>query len=214
MTERGEVSYGLPPAETPDVHDLIVSGQLEKALSTVSKGGGDRVSDGLRGENPLQRVPIPRLLKANTWSGFPIRKRRRWRGLSISIENPAGTYRTGTDSDGNKWRSLLHFDYGYLRGTLGVDNDHVDCFIGPNINDAKKVFVIHQKDVKTGKYDEDKVMLGWLKKTDAIKDYLKNYDRADMLMGCTAMNVEDFKKKVPKTNDKPRMIKAKLRVHK
>ena len=34
----------------------------------------------------------------------------------------------------------MHYDYGYIRGTVGTDSDHVDCYIGPDKN-AKKVYV-------------------------------------------------------------------------
>lgn len=210
LSAEGDVYLGVPLAGVPDVHDLIISGQLEKALSvSASKGGGDR--DGVRGDNRIP--PIPQiLLKSKTWSGHPIRKRLTFRGLKISIENPAGTYRTGKDPDGNEWRSLLHFDYGYIRGTTGVDKDHVDCFMGPEPN-APKVYVIHQRNVKTGKYDEDKCMLGWRSREQAIEDYLKNYDRRDMFMSCTTMTFDKFKPKVLATANKPQMIKAKIKTH-
>jgi len=130
--------------------------------------------------------------------------------MDISIENPAGTIRSGTAEDGKEWRSLLHFDYGYIRGTIGNDGDHVDCFIGAN-KDSQKVYVIHQKNVKTGKFDEDKVMLGWLTQTQAIKDYLLNYDRSDMFSSCTPMSIDDFK--VKGFTKKPGMIKAHVKAH-
>lgn len=145
--------------------------------------------------------------KSQTWSGHPIRKRLKFQGLNISIENPAGTLRSGKDKDGKKWRALLHFDYGYIRGTKGFDGDLLDCFIGAN-KDSDKVFVIHQKDLKTGKFDEDKVMLGWLNKTEAVRDYLKNYNRTDMYSGVSVMGMDEFKKKAYATAKKPMMIKA------
>ncbi len=213
MSAGGDVSYGIPRKGVPDVHNLIVAGQLEKALSAVSKGTGDRILDGVRETVRPRKVPIPKpLLKSKTWSGHPIRKRLTFNGLRISVENPSGTYRTGKDPDGNEWRSLLHFDYGYIRGTTGVDKDHVDCFIGPEPN-SKTVYVIHQKDVQTGKYDEDKCMLGWSSRKQAIRDYLKNYDRKDMFMSCTTMPFDQFKKKVLATEHRPRMIKAKIKTH-
>lgn len=148
--------------------------------------------------------------KSMTWSGHPIRKRYKFQGMDISIESPAGTLREGKDPDGKKWRSLLHFDYGYIRKTCGVDKDHVDCFIGAN-KDSDKVFVIHQKHVKTGKYDEDKVMLGWLTKTEAVRDYLKNYNRSDMYSGVSVMGMDEFKKKAYATAKNPMMIKSKIK---
>lgn len=214
MTQGGEVYFGLPLSRVPDVHDLIVSGELEKALELCSEGAGDRALDGVRGDGLSQKIPIPPYFrKSKTWSGHRIRKRMKFQGLDISIENPAGTYRQGIDVDGKPWRSLLHFDYGYIRGTTsGGDGDHVDCFIGP-YKDSTRVFVIHQKDVKTGKYDEDKVMLGWRTKKAAIRDYLKNYNRSDQVMGTTTMAMATFKTKAAATKKKPMMIKAVVRAH-
>ena len=130
--------------------------------------------------------------------------------MKISIENRKGSYRSGIDSDGKPWKTKLWFPYGYLINAIGSDNENLDCFIG-NHKDSKKVYVIHQKNIKTGKYDEDKVMLGWLTQTQAIKDYLKNYNRSDMFMGCTKMSMDDFK--VKGFTKKPGMIKAHVKAH-
>ncbi len=173
----------------------------------LSKGNGNRVLDGVRGDLPLT-IPIPKTLRKSRL----IPKRLKFQGLNISIENPAGSMRYGTDQDGHDWSSMLHFDYGYIRSTLGVDGDLVDCFIGPN-KDAPKVYVIHQRNTKTGAFDEDKCMLGWLNKADAKRDYLLNYDRKDQYMGCTAMTMDEFKPKVLATRAKPMMIKSKIKAH-
>lgn len=155
----------------------------------------------------LKYFPVKKVKKSMTWSGHMIRKRLKFQGMNISIETPAGYLRTGKDPDGKKWRAMLHFDYGYIRGTKGVDGDHVDCFIGVYYK-SDKVFVIHQKNIKTGKYDEDKIMLGWKTKTQAIHDYLLNYNRKDMYMGVTEMTMDKFKKKAYATAKNPKMIKA------
>ncbi len=166
----------------------------DKMAEYCLRGDPTKVGDGL-------------MDKSMTWSGHMIRKRLKFQGMDISIETPAGYLRSGKDPDGKKWRAMLHFDYGYIRGTKGVDGDHVDCFIGVYYK-SDKVFVIHQKDVKTGKYDEDKVMLGWKTKTQAVKDYLLNYNRKDMFMGVTEMPINEFKKKAYATAKNPKMIKA------
>lgn len=150
---------------------------------------------------------VKHIKKSLTFSGHKLQGRTTFQGMKISIENKAGTYRTGKDPDGHEWKTKLHFPYGYIRGTVGVDKDHVDCFIGKNPN-SQKVFVIHQKDIKTGKYDEDKVMLGWDNKKRAIKDYLINYDRKDMLGSVTEMTHEQFKKKAFAKKYNGKMIKA------
>ncbi len=94
-------------------------------------------------------------------------------GLDISIENPAGSRRR------EEWEPLQHH-YGYIRGTVGKDKDHVDTFLGPeaNADDVADlpVFVVNQVDPKTGKFDEHKVMIGFPTETDAREGYAANYE--------------------------------------
>lgn len=92
-------------------------------------------------------------------------------GLNISIENPKGSWRSGTSLDGKTWRSRLPFHYGYIKRTTGADGDHVDVFIGPHLK-SQHVFVIDQHDHRTGRYDEAKVMLGFATKEQARKAYI------------------------------------------
>ena len=65
--------------------------------------------------------------KSLTYSGHKLQGRTRLYGMDISIENKKGSYRSGTDKDGHKWRCYMNYDYGYIRGTVGVDKDHLDC---------------------------------------------------------------------------------------
>lgn len=95
-------------------------------------------------------------------------------GLKISIENPRGSVRSGTDKDGNTWESTLQSHYGYLKGIKGRDKDQLDVFIGSNPK-SKEVFVINQVDPTTGKFDEHKVMIGFNSEAEARRGYLDNY---------------------------------------
>ena len=52
-------------------------------------------------------------------------------GLEISIENPKGSKRTGTDKDGEQWEQTMRHHYGCHPRKRGKDKDHVDVFIGP-----------------------------------------------------------------------------------
>ncbi|WP_025915782.1 LPD38 domain-containing protein [Herminiimonas sp. CN] len=97
-------------------------------------------------------------------------------GLDISIENPAGSTRSGTGKDGLVWETEMRHHYGYIKGTVGMDKDHIDTFIGTN-HDSDKVFVVDQVDPVTGKPDEHKVMLGFDGKEQAQAAYQANYDK-------------------------------------
>jgi|GEM_PF-4670401 len=98
-------------------------------------------------------------------------------GLDISIENPQGSVRRGVDPDGKPWENTVQSHYGYIRGTEGKDGDHVDTFIKPGTppDYDGPVFVIDQRDPRTGKFDEHKVMLGFASPQEAEAAYRANY---------------------------------------
>jgi len=131
-----------------------------------------------------------------------------WNGLDISIENEAGTVRSGMDPKGHRWSVRMHFAYGYIRRTMGVDGDQVDCYLDPHL-DAPMVYVVHQNRYGDWKnFDEDKVMLGFLSEDDARSAYLACYDDPRFLGPITAMPVAEFVKKCLATKDEPQMIKS------
>ena len=78
-------------------------------------------------------------------------------GYNITIENPKGSVRRGTDSKGNAWENTLNNDYGYIRGTEGVDGDHIDVYLSDNPAEGN-VFVIDQVNPETREVDEPPVM--------------------------------------------------------
>ena len=134
----------------------------------------------------------------------------RFQGLDISIENPKGSVRTGTDPGGKTWRVTMHHAYGYIRGTCGVDKDHVDCYLGPN-PDASHAYVVHQRQAgKWDRYDEDKVMLGFDSAEDAKAAYLTQYDDPRFFGTMTALPMADFKRKALATRNRPQMIKGQV----
>jgi hypothetical protein len=96
-------------------------------------------------------------------------------GLDISIENPIGSTRQGTDETGTAWEQVMTHAYGYILGTRGADKDHIDVFIGPD-PEGGKIVVIDQLNLKTGVFDEHKVMLGFPHQAHAMHAYLSNYD--------------------------------------
>lgn len=130
--------------------------------------------------------------KSLTYSGHKLQGRTKLYGMDISIENKKGSYRSGTDKDGHNWKTLMHYDYGYIRGTVGTDKDHLDCYVGPD-KKSNKVYVIHQNDPVTHKYDEDKCMLCFSSAADAKAAYMKQYDRPGFYGSMTTMTIEQFK---------------------
>lgn len=114
-------------------------------------------------------------------------------GLDIALENPKGSTRSGTDQDGKAWHSTMAHDYGYIKRTEGADGDHVDVFIGDQL-DSETVYVVDQVDPKTGKFDEHKVMLGFYDEAAARAGYLANYEQGWKGLGTIkAMPLDEFK---------------------
>ncbi|MCA1490098.1 PLxRFG domain-containing protein [Ensifer sp. NBAIM29] len=99
-------------------------------------------------------------------------------GLDISIENPAGSARKGTSPSGKPWSITMKSHYGYIRGTVGRDKDHIDIFVKPGteaLGDSSPIFVVDQRDPARGRFDEHKVMAGYGSEEEARAAYLENY---------------------------------------
>lgn len=118
--------------------------------------------------------------------------------FDITIEQPQGSVRKGTDADGKQWESKMNNTYGYIRGAVGVDGDHIDVFLSNDIDgwNGRKVFVVDQYN-PDGSFDEHKVMLGFNDVDDAKSDYLANYESGwenGRRIDITGVNLEDFEK--------------------
>lgn len=113
-------------------------------------------------------------------------------GLNITIEQPKGSIRRGTDANGKQWESEMHNTYGYIRGTESVDGDHIDVYLSDNPT-AGNVFVVDQIN-KDGSFDEHKVMYGFPDMESARRAYLSNYEEGWQGLGnITEVSKEDFK---------------------
>lgn len=122
-------------------------------------------------------------------------------GLTVAIENPKGSERSGESQDGDKWSVSMANDYGYIKGTKGADGDEVDAFIGPD-PDSDRVFVINQVG-KDGELDEHKVMLGFATKEAAEQGYLSSYRTGWDGLGSTAeMSADELKDWLPSAAEK------------
>lgn len=151
--------------------------------------------------------------EAQAEAGNYAKRKVQWNGLTISIENEAGTYRRGTAPDGTQWEQRMVFPYGYINKTEGVDGDHVDVYLGPNLDGAEWVYVVHQRRYGDwDRYDEDKVFIGFDSEGDARAAFLASYDDARFLGPISTMAIGEFAFKVKATKDKPAMVDASIAV--
>lgn len=116
-------------------------------------------------------------------------------GLDIAIENPDGSIRTGTDSDGEVWENQMHGHYGYFKRTEGKDGSQIDVLVKPGTDAIDRAYVIDQVDPETGKFDEHKVILGPKTEEEARGLYLSNYEPGWQGLGAiTEMGMRPLKK--------------------
>ena len=118
--------------------------------------------------------------------------------FDITIEQPEGSIRRGTDANGKQWESKMHNTYGYFRGTEGVDGDHIDVFLSNDMDgwNGAQVFVVDQYN-PDGTFDEHKVMLGFNDASDAKNNYLANYKKGwenGRRIDVSAVSLADFEK--------------------
>jgi hypothetical protein len=160
-----------------------------------------------------------RQIAKKTKKAFKLQDSYSFQGLNISIENKRGSTRSGGDPDGHQWSTKMKYDYGYIRSTKAKDGDCVDVYVNKIGRKSQKVFVVHQKKIKVVKewkngvcpncgkihsecnhaYDEDKVMLGFASKDEAVKAYLKQYDSKLFLGPVSTYSLKEFKKTLEKS---------------
>lgn len=126
--------------------------------------------------------------------------------FDITIEQPKGSVRSGVDKGGNKWETTMQNTYGYIRGTEGVDGDHIDVFLSDDIDgwNGRRVFVVDQYN-EDGTFDEHKVMLGFNEADEAEAAYFANYDNdwaKKHKTVVTGVNLEDFEKWIDSSHRK------------
>ena len=114
-------------------------------------------------------------------------------GYDVTIENPKGSVRSGVDRNGQEWSVTMNNTYGYIRGTEGVDGDHIDVFLSDDPTQGY-VYVIDQVN-ENGSFDEHKVMYGFNSVEEARDAYLANYSPGWQGLGTiTEVSKEEFKK--------------------
>ncbi len=148
--------------------------------------------------NPQNDLPAP--TDAQKEAGNYKKGHVRINGHDISIENPAGSQRDP------RWPALKNH-YGYFKGTVGKDKDHVDVFMTDRAEDpALPVYVVDQVN-KDGSFDEHKVIMGTASEQEARDTYLANYSKGwTGLGGIKEMSQEQFKSWVRNPNKTTRRV--------
>lgn len=134
-----------------------------------------------------------------------------FQGIKIAIENKEGSVRKWTDLDGSTGETkMTGVSYGYVKGTLGADQDEIDVFVGPDPR-AEEVYVIEQQNPHNGTYDEQKCFLGFGNQKAAERAYRLHYNNPDtFIITIQPMSINAFKRWVKNTKPKKgEMMKSK-----
>ncbi len=106
-----------------------------------------------------------------------------YQGIQIVIENDIGSTRAHKNGE-----TKMFYPYGYIKGTKGIDNEEVDCFIG-NEPYAANVYII-----KLAKADrEEKIFFGFTNQEAARDAFLAHYDDQSFLGEIIEMPIDLFK---------------------
>jgi hypothetical protein len=180
---------------------------LPKAAASTTPG---EVDEAAHQAAPSPKNDLPEPTQAQKEAGNYQLGHARIGGLDLSIENPEGSTRSGTDASGKRWSNTLQHHYGYIKGTIGNDKDHVDAFVKPGTatDYAGPVFVVDQVHVdaagaRTSKFDEHKALIGFDTIEEAKDAYRANYAKGwNGMQAISTMPMAEFDRWVkdgPKT---------------
>ena len=187
--EEGGITSSEPNGK-PTISD---SKDMEK--SRIDSGLGEKIA---QAEAETDQNPTEAQKEAGNYKKGHVRIGQ----FNITVENPKGSVRRGTDADGKAWETTMQNTYGYIRGTEGVDGDHIDVFLSDDPTQGD-VYVIDQVNPDTGEFDEHKVMYGFKSALAAKRAYLANYLPGWQGLGTiTKVSKEEFKKWIDSSHRK------------
>lgn len=128
-----------------------------------------------------------------------------FQGISIYVENPIGTTRSGVDVNGKPWSVIMTAHYGEIPATVAADGDPLDVFVGPDPN-ADTAYVIQTKIPGTKTFDEVKVMLGYTSRSAAVRAFYAHYTKPGFMAGITEWPMREFHRALAS----PRVLRGKM----
>ena len=127
----------------------------------------------------------------------PLSHTMEFQGLSIAVETAIGDGRHWHNKEtGEDGHTAMTLPYGYIRGSLGMDGEGVDVFVGPD-DQAPLVFIVTTtKAPEFTTLDEQKVFLGFRRQADATQAFLSHYTDPRFMHAVTAMPLDEFKERL------------------
>lgn len=122
-------------------------------------------------------------------------------GLRIRVEANAGDVRRWRLPGGGQRVRMLRFAYGEFPDTMGHDGDPVDVYLGPDPS-APFAWVVDQR-FPDGRFDEQKVFLGWPTANSVQEAYALQYDGLERWGGVMQIPIEELRTKLATLSQHP-----------
>ncbi|QOJ19473.1 MAG: PLxRFG domain-containing protein [Gammaproteobacteria bacterium] len=203
--------------KTGETGDSRVNDQIEKAQETIQHveaahhDVANKVNAAAHEAATSPENDRPEPTEAQKQAGNYKKGHLNFDGLDISVENPAGSKRSGTDPNGKPWSVDMTAHYGYLKRSEGADGDQVDVYVPENPVPGSPVYVFDQFN-HDGKFDEHKAVVGVSTQEEAQKVYDAHFSDGSgpqRRRGVTAMSASDFKQWAQNGNTQKPLSKPK-----
>lgn len=139
--------------------------------------------------------PKPVAGRASDDIGKPKAKHSIFAEIPIGIEYAKGVRRRIKNEAGDiVYDRVMQFPYGYIRDTIGMDGDEIDCIIGPN-ELSDRVFVVFMQDRGPDiekRDNEHKICIGFDTPKDAEKAFFTMYP-PEFLGSMTELSLDNFR---------------------
>lgn len=177
----------IPQGQLPDLSKFgRPAGPAPGMAPMAPPPGSDYAAERAR----MNKEPTPGQMAAGNYQKGHVK----FQGFNVSMETARGEMRRSKDPK-TPWEVQMPVDYGYIRGTKGADGEKFDVFVGPD-ESAESVFVVDQLDLKTGKFDEHKAVLGARDAGDAMHIYESSFSDGkgmDRIQNIVEMPVDEFR---------------------
>jgi hypothetical protein len=171
----------LPPTKVHKMIETLVKAEIDKRDIKEAAKEARKPTKGQR--------EVGNFKKGHIWI----------QGLDITIENAKGSKRRVKLDTGEHIKIKMPAVYGYIKGYLGADDEHMDVYLGKH-PDEDIVYVVDQNLVNSsGKvlhFDEHKCFIGFRDSDKVKKNYLKAHDDdlgADRFSAMTKLTMDQFK---------------------
>jgi len=164
----------LPGASTPDEIEGALAGSEATGTGTKADPVKATSAEDIKNAPTTPAEPTPGQANAGNYQKVHMSLKGKLEGTEVAIENEKGSIRRDKNNVPPQWESPVYNDYGYIKGTEGADGDPLDIHVMDDLQ-SDNVYVVDQKNLETGEFDEHKVFAGAKSKAEAEAAYDRSF---------------------------------------